>query len=112
MRSERVAQVFAGESRGSGYLIAPSLVLTAAHVIDGAGSIEVRTVAALERCDRTRIPATLLRRDAERDLALLAIPSQQDRGTTLFGTLSGQIPVPVDALGFPDAMVQNGRGDT
>ncbi|MEO8335886.1 MAG: trypsin-like peptidase domain-containing protein [bacterium] len=113
MQADRVAQVFAAGSRGSGYLIAPTLVLTAAHVVgDDHDAIEVRTVASLERGDRTRIPATLLRHDAQRDLALLEIAAQPVRASTQLGTLSGTIPVPVDAMGFPDATLQNGTSDT
>jgi hypothetical protein len=113
MQSDRVAQVFSAGSRGSGYLIAPTLVLTAAHVIgDDRDTIEVRTIAALESGDRTRIRATVVRHDAQRDLALLEIPAQPVRVATLFGTLGGNVPVPVDALGFPDATLEDGASDT
>ncbi|MDB4889142.1 MAG: NTPase family-like protein [Gemmatimonadetes bacterium] len=113
MQSDRVTQVFSADSRGSGYLIAPTLVLTAAHVIgDEHDTIEVRTVAALERGDRTRMRATLVLCDTQRDLALLLIPPQPVRAATMLGKLSGNIPVPVDTLGFPDATLQNGTSDT
>jgi len=113
MQVDCIAQVFAGTSRGSGYLVAPTLVLTAAHVVSRRSDpIEVRTVRALRNDDRTRLAAELLYVDDDRDLALLRVRTQEYCRTTRLGILSGQLPVPVDSVGFPDVTLRDGRSDT
>jgi len=55
-------------SSGSGFIIDPSgLIVTNAHVIEGAGQIQVRLV------DRRRFSATVVGRDSRVDLALIKI---------------------------------------
>ena len=114
MQTDRVAQVFVGEDgRGSGYLVAPTLVLTAAHVIGtGGAGIAIRTIAALRNGDRSRVTARLLVRDDDRDLALLEIPASQKFASARFGALGGKLPIPVETIGFPDATLRDGKSDT
>jgi hypothetical protein len=113
MQVDCIAQVFAGTSRGSGYLIAPSLVLTAAHVVSKrSGPIEIRTVNALRNGDHTRLAAELLYLDDDRDVALLRIATQDYCRASRLGILSGPRPVPVDSVGFPDVTLRDGRSDT
>lgn len=52
---------------GSGVTVAPGLVVTNAHVVAGADDVEV------QRPDGHRAPATVVRFDPDRDLALLAV---------------------------------------
>ena len=110
---DRVAHVFAGpSSRGSGYVIARQLVLTADHVIEAfPGALTVLTVGALQAGGR-RVPARVAWRDVEHDLALLTVDEPTDATPVALGKLAGLEPVPVEAVGFPDATVANGSADT
>ncbi len=53
---------------GSGFVVAPELVATNAHVVAGHTSTEV------VRTDGTRVTASVVAFDPDRDLALLAVP--------------------------------------
>lgn len=126
----RVVEVFdpAGNSRGSGYLLAGGLVLTARHVVSGNSG-----AAALDRAVQVRglkpdadgLPGAVGEWIASRvawcgvdaDLALL-VPAN---GAASFGgalpplalgRLTGRGPVPVDALGFPRAVSAATHSDT
>ncbi|WP_157697185.1 trypsin-like peptidase domain-containing protein [Brachybacterium avium] len=79
---------------GSGFLIAPDLVVTAAHVVEGATS----TVAAVDEQLRN---AQVLGLDTEADVALLQLDEPVDGYT--FSWAEGEAPIgsAVAALGFP-----------
>ncbi|GAB3901595.1 hypothetical protein GCM10029964_090610 [Kibdelosporangium lantanae] len=83
---------------GSGYLLAPSLVLTARHVVQQANAVEVRRRGQ-------RVPATVLWRGygPEVDIALLRIDPLPDAVAPTFGDLSrvSVRTVPFDLVGFP-----------
>lgn len=53
---------------GSGFVVAEDLVVTNAHVVAGEDSTEV------ERSDGSRVDATVVAFDPERDLAVLSVP--------------------------------------
>ncbi|HUQ62383.1 MAG TPA: MarP family serine protease [Acidimicrobiales bacterium] len=53
---------------GSGFTVAPNVVVTNAHVVAGQGETEVI------RHDGTRLPAVVTAFDADRDLAVLQVP--------------------------------------
>lgn len=64
-----VAVVSAGRTLGAGFAVAPGLLVTAAHVVDGASHVEV----ALR--DGRRVRGEVVERAARLDLALLRIPA-------------------------------------
>lgn len=68
---------------GSGFAVAPDLVVTNAHVVAGepAGQTEVITPAGIQ------LPATVVRFDPNRDLALLSVPGLNDTPLSI-GTAS------------------------
>ena len=81
LRAERVAEVVValpGERagrRGSGYLVAPGRVLTAAHVVEGAVGVRVRFDA--DRPGERTVEAAVEWRHAGVEAAVLTLP----RGT-------------------------------
>jgi hypothetical protein len=83
-------------SYGSGCLLAPTLVLTAWHVVAPEGPIEVEH-------DGRRVPATLLWHGAEADIAVLGIEPCDGVTPPAFGDLArvGVRTVPFDLVGFP-----------
>ncbi|WP_369392396.1 tetratricopeptide repeat protein [Streptomyces sp. CG1] len=101
---------------GSGYLVAPRLVLTAAHVLDGASTVG-RGAVTVSRPDagEREFPATVRwqRKDAAVDAALVEVDegygwqtpeSLADllaRPPQRFGRLIGTRPHPVTLVGFP-----------
>jgi tetratricopeptide (TPR) repeat protein len=96
-------------SRGTGYLVAPGWVLTAAHVVDGATSVRVWLGAPTELRPDQEFPvdpaSVLVAPD--QDLALVPLPFRTERGVDLqpilFGSLAPESSkaVPVVAAGFP-----------
>ena len=62
-------------SGGSGVVIGPHQVLTANHVIDGCTSITVH--------NNFDVPATVIARDAKKDVAVLNIPLAMSRLNTV-----------------------------
>ncbi|MFF7454428.1 tetratricopeptide repeat protein [Kitasatospora sp. NPDC008115] len=96
---------------GSGYLIAPRLVLTAEHVLEGADVATVRLPDTSER----EFSATVRwrRNDGAVDAALIEVDDHADwqvpesladssaRPTQRFGRLIGTRAHPVDLTGFP-----------
>lgn len=68
---------------GSGFAVGPELVVTNAHVVAGepAGQTDVDTPSGRE------LPATVVRFDPNRDLALLSVPGLDDTPLTI-GTAS------------------------
>ena len=89
-----------GVQEGSGFVVEPGLVVTNAHVVAGTSSHEV----VLD--DGSRLPATVVLYDPERDLALVEVPGldrpplsvadvEQDEAVAVFGYPGGQDQVRV-----------------
>src|SRR5437764_5530267 len=95
-------------SRGSGYLVAPGRVLTAAHVVAGASSVRVRLDAGQDSeidVEADRWWADPAGREGT-DLAVIVIPEAATAGRAVEPTRFGLIGdcaavLPVDAFGFP-----------
>ncbi|WP_150250850.1 trypsin-like peptidase domain-containing protein [Nocardiopsis deserti] len=86
---------------GTGYLISPSLVLTAAHVLDGHASVKVRL--------GVNPPGTFIRcavhwKNEDLDVALLRLETKQKqlRPRVRWGRFSGHKKQEYDAAGYPD----------
>ncbi|MFC9504501.1 aKG-HExxH-type peptide beta-hydroxylase [Streptomyces sp. NPDC057002] len=92
--------------RGSGYLVSAGRVLTAAHVVEDAATIEIRFQA--DRPDELSVAAAVEWRHTAIDIAVLVVPVR------LGGTATGAVPVAAygrigerdvvlrcTALGFP-----------
>ncbi len=123
MEWSRVVEVHDKDSGrfGSGYLLAPGLVLTARHVVEGLAATRVRLLEA----DEDGLPGPVGQRQTavvawtggpEVDLALLAPspgapPFRPRASPTVIARLGDRAAVRVDALGFPRAMVAS-HGDT
>ncbi len=85
-----------GEGNGSGFVLAPGLVATAAHVVDGATSIE------LEPERGGSVSATVVGSDSGEDLALVRADGALDARTLRFASGGGAaIGDDVIALGYP-----------
>jgi serine protease Do len=86
-------------SLGSGFIIhADGYIVTNAHVVDGADSVEVRLG------DKTQLPARVLASDADHDLAVLRIdvPEGRTLEPVALGTSQDLMPgEPVIAIGNP-----------
>lgn len=121
MDPRRLADVRSGDadqyrSLGSGYLIAPRLVLTARHAV-----VEKATDALWPRVDvrvghpgpehgaRERRAATVCWvHPGGRDVALLLLDAPVEvPGTLRWGRPGGTTPLPYTALGFPSAVVKD-----
>ncbi|MFF8431701.1 trypsin-like serine protease [Streptomyces sp. NPDC016566] len=118
--AERVVSVQTSEGRGSGYLLAPGLVLTAGHCVQSAGA-DVQ-VARFHR-DRDQYRMTELQpfqvavngQDSATDVDFALLVSAQNNpfpldengqaSTVLLGRLVGIDQVPVQTLGFPRGQV-------
>ncbi|MFF5090445.1 HEAT repeat domain-containing protein [Streptomyces niveus] len=136
LAERRVVEVYEprGGTVGSGYLVAPRLVLTARHVVEAALPADIpltppthrATAAALRSLasDRPRCRVRPLERggasafgeavvvwwSAHYDVALLAAvdrvtPTEYPMGALAWADLSSADPVDVTAVGFPDADV-------
>ncbi|MDV9195022.1 trypsin-like serine peptidase [Streptomyces sp. Wh19] len=101
----------AGDGRitvGSGYLIAPRLVLTARHVLEDRDTgtlwptINVR-VGHHRECETTRVAAELLWSHPDGlDVALLRIDREIDlSGSVRWGRPAGTAPLAYEGLGYP-----------
>lgn len=107
LRVERVAEVLVVPAdggrgrRGSGYLVAPGRVLTAAHVVDGASGIRVRFEA--DRPGEQVVTADVVWRHPGIDIAVLAITDAgTDVATVAYGRLGEHdAVVRCTAVGFP-----------
>ncbi|MER7180754.1 trypsin-like peptidase domain-containing protein [Streptomyces hyaluromycini] len=122
MDRRRLALVRGGEETGfrrvgSGYLVAPRLVLTARHVVeDGPGSawprIDVRVGHPQDADDTRRCAARVCWTHPDgRDVALLLLDDPVDvpGAAVRWGRPVGEDPLPYEALGFPWASAGNGR---
>ncbi|WP_158516522.1 trypsin-like peptidase domain-containing protein [Kitasatospora sp. MBT66] len=90
-----------GGRRGSGYLVAPHRVLTAAHVVEGAAGIRVRFEA--DRPGERVVPADVVWKHHGIDIAVLAVG---DAGTDVTACAYGRLGehdavVLCTAVGFP-----------
>ncbi|WP_119581449.1 trypsin-like peptidase domain-containing protein [Streptomyces europaeiscabiei] len=100
LRPERVAEIIVALSeatagrRGSGYLVSPGRVLTAAHVVAGATDVRVRFQA--DRPGERTVEASVVWRHEGIDIAVLALP---DDGMALE-------PVPYGRVGEHDAVLR------
>ena len=72
-----------GFKEGSGFVAAPEIVVTNAHVVAGTDDIEVL------RNDGQRLAATLVNFDPGRDLAVLRVPGLERAPLPLISTASG-----------------------
>lgn len=100
----RCAEIIVGDAgrRGSGYLIADALVLTAHHVVADAGEIRARFDAG--RPDVWTAAATVAWHDAGHDVALLRLDrAARTVPAARFGSLPGTRAAVIDvhAAGFP-----------
>ena len=100
--AERIVAVFSGGRQGSGYLLSPRLILTAAHVVRGVTGIRAAGPAGRSGC-------RLLwsRGDGECDAALLLADTDLAPGPferMRWGVATSLTPVPgCQAIGFPYA---------
>jgi hypothetical protein len=112
MDPARLALIRSGDEQprgvGSGYLIAPRLVLTARHVLENRSTrtlwpaITVR-IGHHSGGEMTRVPAQLLWAHADGlDVALLRIDQEIDvSGSVCWGRPTGTAPLPYEGLGYP-----------
>lgn len=94
LRRVTVAVTDAGELLGSGVLWPPGCVVTNAHVVR-------RSRVILQLVDGRRVPARLLARDADADLALLGVPGTGLPAATLAEPDAITIGSFVVAIGHP-----------
>ncbi|WP_190115126.1 trypsin-like peptidase domain-containing protein [Streptomyces flavofungini] len=106
LRAGQVAEIVvthgAGERRGSGYLVGPGIVLTAAHVVTGARHARVRFDA--DRPGEYSVTAHVRWRHEGVDVAVLGVPSRQvpKAGAARFGRVPEEdLLLRCSAAGFP-----------
>ncbi|MFD0415597.1 trypsin-like peptidase domain-containing protein [Streptomyces sp. NPDC127108] len=106
LRAGQVAEIVvphsAGNRRGSGYLVRPGVVLTAAHVVAGADHARVRFDA--DRPGEYSVVAEVRWRHAGVDVAVLGVPSRAgaEVGTAGFGRVPEEdLLLRCSAAGFP-----------
>lgn len=105
---ERIAAVFGANGQGSGYLLTPWLVLTAAHVVGDAGTAEVIVPGGL---GRVACRVAWRRYEEDCDVAVLVterylVPAEVARtfATLRLGAIEDLAPRPgAHAVGFPRA---------
>ncbi|MEU4420202.1 trypsin-like peptidase domain-containing protein [Actinoplanes sp. NPDC024001] len=95
MRLSSVTEVFAGRS-GSGYVLAPDLVLTAAHVLVDGHAISVRPLGATDWVDAD----VVWRGSGDVDAVLLRARAPADPALK-FGTVGPREQIACRATGFP-----------
>ncbi|WP_260463496.1 trypsin-like peptidase domain-containing protein [Streptomyces sp. TRM72054] len=111
LRSERAAEIIVGlpgtGRRGSGYLVAPGRVLTAAHVVAGAVGVRVRFEA--DRPGERTVEASVAWAHAGIDVAVLTVPQDGDVPAVSYGRPGEQDAVlRCTALGFPRFKLRTG----
>ncbi|WP_196222603.1 type IV secretory system conjugative DNA transfer family protein [Micromonospora sp. CP22] len=96
-------------SRGTGLLIAPGVVLTAAHVVDGAepADIEVRRADTEDPRAWTTATARILSADPDLDAAVVLLDTiwdhvDGDEEPIEIAHIDVDEPLPFRAIGFPD----------
>ncbi|MGW4908658.1 trypsin-like peptidase domain-containing protein [Streptomyces sp. NPDC004270] len=119
MDRRRLTLVRGGEDTGfrrigSGYLIAPRLVLTARHVVEehpGAAWPRIDVRVGHPQDDTRRCAAQVCWTHPDgRDVALLLLDeSVEAPGAVRWGRPVGNDPLPYEALGFPAATTSNGQ---
>ena len=104
----RVVQVRARPSFGTGYLIGPGLVLTAAHVaMTGDGAPSAAVTVQVPGAAATDGEVVWWRRDERADAALVriaaagSVPSRSGPVTRFGSFVSAEPDQPVEAIGFP-----------
>ena len=97
---------------GSGYLIADSMVLTAAHVLTRATGEEMLKggLAEVAPFGGEWREATIAWVDARRDVAVLRCPGLRAEGEMRWGRLVGADPLDWGAVGFPRASLDQDAG--
>lgn len=85
-------------STGSGFLVSPTLLLTAAHVTGDATTVEIR------RDDSLPVVATVVATDKARDLALVALPEAAAGHVFTFDDTAIRVGDEVAALGHPQGL--------
>jgi hypothetical protein len=117
----RVAEVYIsdledGHGRGrygSGYLVTHSHVLTAAHLIDSATSVQIDT-RLIGQSDWTK--ARVIWHNHALDLALLEVTERDWSAPTdpvpRWGRVDGMAPVACTAVGFPERQARQQMRDT
>ena len=83
-----------GGDVGSGFLIAPDLVATVAHVVNGAVSIVIRA-------NGTTTTGTVVGIDTQADLALVQTPTPLTGHIFALGTSQPEVGTDVGAIGYP-----------
>jgi S1-C subfamily serine protease len=83
-------------AHGSGFVVAPRLVVTAAHVVAGGRLVRVRRAGT-----GLRVPGVVIRRDPRRDLALIA--TRRPLGAAALSIVPAHGARAVAVLGFPVA---------
>ncbi|MEU6257865.1 serine protease [Streptomyces sp. NPDC047043] len=117
--AERLVSLSVDGKRGTGYLLAPDIVLTAGHCVGSKGSdVAVRKYSrcgrSYELSDQKRVFRVEVRGNADLDFALLKSIEDDPFRTGLDvrrdevrpGRLVGEEAVPAQALGFPRSAVK------
>ncbi|MFI0774363.1 trypsin-like peptidase domain-containing protein [Streptomyces sp. NPDC021212] len=114
LTAERVAEIIVEAAsgdrrRGSGYLVAPGRVLTAAHVVASAVSVRVRFEA--DRPGERVLEAEVSFEHRPTDVAVLAVPSAPEEvPAARFGRVGEQDAVlRCSAVGFPAFKMREGE---
>ena len=85
-------------STGSGFLVSPTLLLTAAHVTGDATTVDI------SRDDTAPVTATVVATDEARDLALVALPQSAPGHVFLLDDSAIRVGDEVAALGHPQGL--------
>lgn len=79
---------------GTGFLVSPTLMATAAHVVERASSLQVQL-------ENGTVPATIYGVDLSHDLALLELDSAVDGHVFVFASRDPNPGTRIAAIGFP-----------